>query len=256
MKSMDGKVALITGGADGIGRATARRLSAMGCKIVIADVDEQRAHETLALIKKDGGEAQFIATDVSRPDEVRRMVDFAVDTFKRLDVLFNNAGIASATPFLEHDPDVDFKRVLDVNLFGAYHGVLNAARVMKKLGNGGVIINTTSGYAFMAPSNLLGYHVSKTALLALSKAAALELADQNIRVLSLVPGWTDTKLVTSTIEAGLLPNIERETLRRRLLTVEEVANVVGFMASPEASAMNGVAVHADDGYATFKYHWD
>lgn len=256
MESLKGKVAVITGGADGIGRASAKLLSSKGSRIIIADVDEERAEETLKLVRESGGKIEFIKTDVTKLTDVEKMIDFAVEKFGSIDVLFNNAGIAIVKPLLEHDPEKDFKPVLDVNLYGVYNGILAGARKMKELGVKGVIINTASGYAFMAPEGMMGYHVSKTAVLALTRASALELSPHDIRVLSLVPGWANTKIVEPTKEAGNLDNVLNELMRKKLLEPEEIAQVVAFMASDESSAMNGSAIHADDGYGSFKAHWN
>jgi NAD(P)-dependent dehydrogenase (short-subunit alcohol dehydrogenase family) len=205
----------------------------------------------VAEIAEGGGNAVALETDVSRYDEVATAVDLARERCGRLDVLFNCAAIAVHRPMLEHEPE-DFERVVRVNQLGTFNGMLAAARVMRELRTPGCIISTASVFAYVASSGTIGYHASKGAIRAMTQAAALELAPLGIRVVAVAPGGVDTPLLASARAAGLDRELARRHLRRRLIAPQRVADVVLFLASPEADAINGTIVMVDDGYTAFK----
>nr|WP_273841703.1 SDR family oxidoreductase [Rubrobacter calidifluminis] len=248
---LEGKVAVITGAGSGIGRATARKFAAEGAKVVVAELDEERGEAAARDVRESGGEALFVRTDVSEFDQVEAAVERAVEEYGTLDVMFNNAGIGHYAPLLEHEPE-HYDRVVKVNQYGVYHGILAAGRKMAELENPGVIINTASVYAFLASPGVIGYHASKGAIKMMTQAAALELARYGIRVVAIAPGGVDTPIIQGYKDMGLDEELARGQMRRRILTPEQIADAVALLATDEADAINGSVVMVDDGYAEFK----
>src|SRR5690348_15607673 len=147
--SLEGRVAVITGGASGIGRAAALQFAEHGARVVIADLDVERSHETLRAVEQRGGQASFRRTDAALPEEHAALVAHTVEVFGQLDVLFNNAGVGAGGPMLEWTPE-QYQRVIDVNQSGVFFGMQAAARHMRDAGRGGVIINTGSVFGELA----------------------------------------------------------------------------------------------------------
>ena len=249
--SVEGKVAVVTGAGSGIGRAAAVKLAREGAKVVAADVNEEGGKETVALVRSAGGEASFQRTDVSKFTEVEALVNLAVEEYGGLDVMFNNAGIGVFKPLLEHEPE-DFDKVVRVNQYGVYYGILAAARKMSELGTQGVIINTASVFSFMGTPGVIGYHAAKGAVKMMTQAAALELAPYGIRVVAVAPGGVNTPIIQGYKDMGLAERMANQHMRKKLQEPEEIADVVALLASGEARAINGSVVMADDGWAEFK----
>lgn len=245
------KVAVITGGASGIGRATAHKFAKEGAKVIVADLNAQLGEDTVRSIQEQGGQAAFIQTNVTVFAEVEAAVQFAVDTFGSLDVMFNNAGIGLYKPLLDHEPE-DFDKVVKVNQYGVYYGILAAGRKMRDLGRRGTIINTASVFAFMASPGVIGYHAAKGAVKMMTQAAALELARYGIRVVAVAPGGVDTSIIQGYKDMGIADMMAKQQMRRQLQQPEQIANVVALLASDDADAINGSVVMADDGFAAFK----
>ncbi|KIL53048.1 SDR family NAD(P)-dependent oxidoreductase [Jeotgalibacillus campisalis] len=245
------KVAVITGGADGIGKAAAIKMVEQGAKVVVADVNETIGQETVNELIASGGEASFKKTDVTEYKQVEELVEHAVQTFGTLDIMFNNAGIGINKPFLHHTPE-DYHAVVNVNQHGVYYGMLAAAKKMKELGVEGVIINNASVFGFVATLGITGYQAAKGAVVMLTKHGALELAPHNIRVVGVGPAAVNTNIVKGYEKAGLLDYMKRQQLTRDLIEPYEIATVVAFLASDEARVLNGSVVMADDGFASFK----
>ena len=248
---LEGKVAVVTGAGSGIGRATAARFCEEGAKVVVAEYDETSGRQAAEELAAAGGEAVFQHTNVADLDQVERAVDLAVEEYGTLDVMFNNAGIGHYAPLLEHDPE-DYDRVVKVNQYGVYYGILAAGRKMRELGVPGVIVNTASVFSFLASPGVFGYHAAKGAVKMMTQSAALELAPFGIRVVAVAPGGVDTPIIQGYKDMGLDEVFARGQMRRKLLQPEEVADVVVLLAADEASAINGSVVMADDGYAGFK----
>jgi NAD(P)-dependent dehydrogenase (short-subunit alcohol dehydrogenase family) len=249
--SLQGKVAVITGGASGIGRASSLKLAKAGAKIVVADLNEAGGQETVAAIKATGGEATFQMTDVSDFAQVERAVNVAVQTYGNLDIMFNNAGTGHMAPLLMHEP-TDYDRVVKVNQYGVYHGILAAGRTMSARGTKGVIINTSSVLSFMASQAVIGYQAAKGAVTIMTKVAALELAPYGIRVVAIAPGGVDTPIIQGYKDMGLTDLLAQGQMRRELQTPEQIADVVYLLCLDEANAINGSVVMTEDGYVAFK----
>lgn len=247
----DGKAVVVFGGASGIGRCAAIGFAAAGASVVVADLDRDGAENSAQAICAAGGAAASIVTDVARYTDVAAAVELSVSRYDRVDVVFNCAGVFVRRPLLEHEPE-DFERALRVNLHGTFNGVLAAARAMRELRIQGCIINTASVAAYVATSGMIGYHASKGGVRSLTQAAALELAPLGIRVVGVAPGVVDTPFMDSAKAVGLDRDLARRQMRRKMLSPDRVADVVMFLASPEADAINGTVVLVDDGYVGFK----
>ena len=157
------KVAVITGGGSGIGKATALKFAHEGARVVVAEQNEDHGHRVVDEIISWGVDATFIRTDVSVFEDVQAAVALAAEKYGRLDIMFNNAGIGLYKPLLDYEP-ADYDRVVKVNQYGVLHGILAAGRKMRDLESHGVIINTASVFAFMASPGVFGYHASKGAV--------------------------------------------------------------------------------------------
>lgn len=247
----EGKAVVVFGGGGGIGRASAASFATAGASVVVADIDKASADDVARSITSTGGAATSIAADVTRYADAAAAVDCAVSRYGRIDVVFNCAGIVLRRPILEHEPD-DFEKVLRVNLLGTYNGILAGARAMHELRIRGSIINTVSVAAYVSTSGMVAYHASKGGVRSLTQAAALELAPLGIRVVAVAPGAVDTPLLNAAKAAGIDRALARRQMRRKMIAPERVADVVVFLASKEADAINGTVVLVDDGYVGFK----
>lgn len=238
-QELAGKVAIVTGGAGGIGTATAELLVAEGASVVIADVDGDRGQELAGQI---GEAAAFSRTDVSDADEVQALVDFAVERFGGLDIMFNNAGIGSALKRFLSDDLEDFSHIMGVNLFGVIAGAQRAARYMKDNG-GGSIINNASIAAINAGAGMISYRASKAAVAHVTKCMAIDLAPYGIRVNCLTPAHIRTGITTYEMGPVLryMQPLEREA------RPDDVANAVVFLASERAAQVTGVVFPIDGG---------
>ncbi len=244
------KVVVVTGGASGIGRATALAFAREGARVVVADLNETGGNETARLAGELGGEGVFVRADVTREDDCGRMVQTAVDRFGRLDVLFNNAGIPMAPTPAEAIPTELFDRVFAVNVRGVFLGCRYAIPVMRAQGRG-VIINTASTAGIRPRPGMLAYAASKGAVITLTKALALELAPYGIRVNAVAPVATDTPMLPVFFGTANPEEARRKFLESiplgRLNTPEDVAAAVLFLASDEAAMITGVCLEVDGG---------
>ncbi|MRX71937.1 SDR family oxidoreductase [Bacillus lacus] len=248
------KVMVITGGGSGIGRAAALKAVREGAKVVVADINEDTGKETVSLIENSGGEAAFYKVDVTHFQEVEALVQYAADSYGTIDVMFNNAGIGLNKPFLDHNPE-DYDKVVKVNQYGVYYGILAAGRKMKELDVKGSIINTASVFGYMASPGVFGYQAAKGAVIMMTKSAALELAPYGIRVTAVAPGGVNTPIVQGYKDLGLWDHLSSQQMTGNIIEPEQIADVVAFMASEESSVINGTVVMADDGYTSFKSHY-
>lgn len=254
---LQSKTALITGGSSGIGRATVEKFLREGAKVMIADVDLARADQVVTELEGLGftGSVAAVRTDVSRFEDVEAAVARTVEVFGSLDVIFNNAGIAGGKPLLEHDPEVDYAPMIRVDQDGVYYGILAAGRQFRKQGTGGVIISTSSIYGQQAAELSFSYSAAKAAVISFTRSAAYELAEYGIRAVAITPGRVGTPIINQ-FSDELRATFAAEQLRNTLTAPEEIADVVAFLASDEANAINGTVVSVDDGYSVFKQRLD
>jgi NAD(P)-dependent dehydrogenase (short-subunit alcohol dehydrogenase family) len=246
------KVAIVTGAARGIGRATAERLIEEGAKILICDIDEAQLMRTAAEL---GGEDRVIAqiVDVVNKRHVEQLVEKAVQHFGRLDIMVNNAGIAPVVDFLDVTEEM-LSRVLDVNLKGAFYGTQAAGRQMIKQGDGGVIINMSSINSGLANPNVAPYAISKGGMNQVTSTAAVAFAPHGIRVVGVGPGTIMTDMVAGAFmnSAGHHAILSRTPLGR-YGQASEIAAVVAFLASDDASYITGETVYVDGGRRVLNY---
>lgn len=245
---LKGRVGLITGAAQGIGAACARRFAREGMKLVLADINP-----TLGQSLADELGAQFVQCDVGDATQVRALLDSAVAAFERVDVLVNNAGVFRSASFLDVTEE-DFDAVLRVNLKGAFLVGQAAARVMARQGSGS-IVNMGSVNGMVAIPDLASYNVSKGGIHQLTRAMALALADHGIRVNAVAPGTIATELATKAVlgSDAARQRILGRTPMKRLGHPDEVADVVAWLASDAASYITGEIVVADGGRMALNY---
>ena len=238
-QELSGKVAIVTGGAGGIGRATASLLVAEGARVVIADVDVEGGEAAAGQL---GEAATFKPTDVADADQVQALVDHAVDRFGGLDIMFNNAGIGAPLTRFLHDDLADFTRIMNVDLFGVIVGTQRAARYMKDHG-GGSIVNNASIAAINAGAGMISYRSAKAAVAHATKCMAVDLAPYDIRVNCLTPAHIRTAITTYEMGPVLryMQPLEREA------QPEDVANAVVFLCSDRAAQITGVVLPIDGG---------
>lgn len=239
-----GKTVLITGAASGIGRATALAFGAAGAKVAVGDISAEGG-ATVEAIRAAGGEAQFYTVDVSDEAAVRDMVDRVVAHYGTLDIAHNNAGIEGHVVPMLQVPSDNWRRVIDVNLSSAFYCMKAEIGAMLKQG-GGVIVNTASASGLIGGYRLSAYTAAKHGLIGLTKAAAMDYAEDNIRINALCPGLIDTPFIHA------LPQAARDQLltatpMARPGTPEEMAQVVLWLSSDGASYVTGHSMSADGG---------
>jgi NAD(P)-dependent dehydrogenase (short-subunit alcohol dehydrogenase family) len=245
-------VALITGGAAGIGRATAVAFAREGARVVVADVNSREGDETVRLIRDGGGDAIFVEANVASSVDWHRVIAETIREYGRLDVLFNNAGIEGTSAPIADYTEEDFDRVISVNLKGIWLGMRAAIPQMLKQGKG-TIINTSSILGLVGFAAASAYTASKHAIIGMTKVAALEYSAQGIRVNAVCPAFIKTPMLDRGL--GQLPNAQEildqiSTLHPvgRMGEPEEVASLVLFLASDDASFISGAAYLVDGGY--------
>jgi NAD(P)-dependent dehydrogenase (short-subunit alcohol dehydrogenase family) len=244
-----GKVALVTGASSGIGRATALAFAREGAKVVVADVTVEGGEETVAQVKKAGGEAIFVKTDVSKTVEVEALVAKAVATYGRLDCAHNNAGIAGNAKTIVDDTEDNWDRILAINLKGVWLCMKYEIAHMLKQG-GGAIVNTASGAGLIGVRRGGAYVASKHGVVGLTKTAALEYAKAGIRVNCVCPGPIDTPMLQG-IGGRNQMVIERMVAAQpggRLGQPAEIAEAAVWLCSDAASFITGLPMPVDGGY--------
>jgi NAD(P)-dependent dehydrogenase (short-subunit alcohol dehydrogenase family) len=248
-KLMLGKIALVTGGGSGIGRATALALAREGAKIMIADYVPEGGDRTVKMIKEKGGDASFVHTDVSITKQVEMMVNKTVETYGRIDCAFNNAGIEDRVANTVEATEQNFDRVIAINLKGVWLCMKYEIPQMLKQG-GGAIVNTASVAGLVGIEGLSAYNASKHGVIGLTKTAALEFAQKNIRVNCVCPGGINTPMAARMIDSGDMS--ERDLIAiepvGRMGKPEEIGEGVVWLLSDAASFVTGHPLAIDGGW--------
>jgi NAD(P)-dependent dehydrogenase (short-subunit alcohol dehydrogenase family) len=253
---LSGKIAIVTGGASGIGAGTVHRFLEEGARVVIADVDRDAGESLAASL---GPETAFKQADVSEPNQVVALVDFAVATFGGLNVMFNNAGINGVRrPSLAEEDFSDFYRMMGINMLGVMVGTREAARQMRSSG-GGSIINTTSIGGIRPAPGLWSYHASKAGVIMFSQSAAIELGRDGIRVNCIAPANIETPILEGAMTAGVSPErraefmaalrefiVELQPLRRQGRP-DDIADAAVYFAADRSSYVTGTVLPVDGG---------
>lgn len=257
---LQGKVAIVTGGAQGIGRACAERLAQEGAKVLVADVNDETGAEVANAINATGGEAIFHGCDVTERLDVHNLVAAALERYERVDILVNNAGVLDDKPFLELE-EAEFDRVIRTNLKGAFLCAQAVAKqLVKQISEGGAtaspgaIVNMSSVNAWFGLPDHVAYSVSKGGIAQLTKSMAVALAPYGIRVNAVGPGSIMTPMLDEVIkDKAFRTKVLSRTPLGRFGKTEEVAAVVAWLASDQASYVTGTTVYADGGRMPLNY---
>ena len=255
---LEGKVAVITGAASGIGLATARLFAQEGARLSLGDVDEEAGQRAAEEVAADGGEVEFVPTDVSSGDDVERLIDGAVGRYGKLDIVFNNAGISMTKP-IPDTTEEDFDRIVAINFKGVFFGCKYAIPHLLKNPEGGVILNMSSNGGLVGRPGDPLYSAVKHGVMGLTKSLAVTYADRRIRTNALCPGAIGTPMIE-----GIIGSDGEEGLRRvlansptpRMASPEEVAHAALFLVSPHSSYVNGVGLAVDGGKAAGVFNSD
>jgi len=249
--SFEGKIALVTGGGSGIGRAAALAFAEAGAKVVVSGRREAEGFETIALIKKAGGQGTFIRGDVSNEADVQELVEQTVKTYGRLDAAFNNAGIEGEIGKPTHEQSVaDYRSIMDINVLGVLLAMKHEIGAMLKHGGGAIVNNASVGGLVGFPGASV-YVASKHAVLGLTKTAALEYAKQGIRVNAISPGGIETPMLnrfTGGPGTDFFKQLAGMHPIGRLGRPEEMAEGVLWLCSDKASFVTGISLTADGGF--------
>lgn len=246
---LNGQVAVVTGGASGMGQATVLRFLKEGARVVVADFNAQSGANTLALVADEGhaDQVRFIRTDVTQEPDVEAMIAHAISEFGRLDIVFNNAGVGGAVgPIWDIDVD-EWDYTFDVLTKGVFLGIKHAARAMKRQGEGGAIVNTASIAGLSGGGGPLAYSAAKAAVVNLTRAAALQLAPDRIRVNAICPGGIVTPLIDRGNPEALAPLMDKLQPWPHHGRGEDIAGAALFLASDDASFITGEALVVDGG---------
>lgn len=248
MKTLENKVAIVTGAASGIGEATARLFAAEGAKVVVNDISEDNGRKVVDDIKRNGGEAFFVRGDAAAATDHENLVVETVRKYGRLDVAVNNAGIGGASAPTGEYPLDSWQKVIDINLTGVFYGLRYQLPEMVR-GGSGSIVNVASILGQVGFENSVAYVAAKHGVVGLTRAAALEYARKNVRVNSIGPGFVYTGLVNEeTMGKEAIGVLEQKHALGRLGNSEEVAELILFLASEKASFVTGSYYPVDGGY--------
>lgn len=244
MDTLNEKIAIVTGGASGIGRETVKAFIDKGASVVIADYNEEDGKAFEKEMLDNGAEVMFRLVDVSKEEEVKNLINETVDTYGQLDIIVNNAGVSilKDTHELEYE---EYKKVIDVNQDGVYFGCRYAIPEMLKSG-GGCIVNTASILGFVGQAGALAYNASKGAVNIITKSLAAEYADRNIRVNSVNPGYVESGMVNKEALGDFYDGLVAKHPIGRLGKPEEIAHAIVFLCENEF--VTGINLLVDGGY--------
>lgn len=246
MKTLENKVAIVTGAASGIGKETALLFAKEGAKVLVSDIDTDDGQDVVKQIKNNGGEASFFKADVSKPEEQEALVEAAMEKYGALHITFNNAGIVGPVGPVADIPIEEWDKVISVNLSAVFYGMHFQIPAIIESG-GGNIVNTASIMGQVAAANQSGYNTAKHGVVGLTKSAALEYSDKKVRINAVGPGYVDTPLL------DFLDEEEKQHLVGlhpigRLGKAEEIAELVLWLASDKSSFVTGSYYPVDGGY--------
>jgi len=244
---LENKSALVTGAAQGIGKAIAVQMAKEGASVLIADIDAVLGEKTTQEINENGGKAVFLKTDVSVKEDVDSAVNTAIEAHGKLDIMVNNAGIIIRDSVLETQPD-DWSRVFSVNVNGTYHGTMAAGKHMVERGEGGHILNLASPNAVIGLYNRSCYAATKGAIISYTKCCATELGQYGIQVNAIAPGFTNTEINANFFTPQVLQSLEFRVPVNRVAEPEEIGRSAVAMVSGDFPYMTGQIIFVDGGW--------
>lgn len=248
MSNFDKKIAFVTGGGDGIGRATSVALSACGAKVIVTDINEKMGKQTVDQIKSEGNEASFFKMDVSVESEVKTITDIVIDENKKIDLAVNNAGVGGDFESIHKTDLFDWNKTLNINLNGVFLCMKYQIKYMLR-NRFGRIVNVSSMAGLKGVGGGASYSASKHGVIGLTKSAAIEYGDHNIRVNSVCPGFVDTKLIQNVPKNVIDFNMKINPMKR-IGKTEEVADSILWLLSEKSSFVNGHSISIDGGYGS------
>lgn len=246
MKALKDKVVIITGAGSGIGKAAALLYAREGAKVVISDIAEKNGNDAVSEIKKNGGEAFFVKADSSSPEDNKKLVEETIKKYDGLDIAVNNAGIGGPLGPTGEYPVDGWQKVIDINLSGVFYGMRYQIPAM--LSKGGSIVNVASILGRAGTKGSPAYVAAKHGVVGLTKAAALDYADKKIRINSVGPGYIKTPLVMDAMDDAALKALVGLHPIGRLGESEEIAEMILWLGSPQASFVTGAYFPVDGGY--------
>lgn len=249
MSLLKDKVAIVTGGGSGIGKSTALAYAREGARVVVSDINEEHGNQVVSEIKANGGKAIFVKSDASKAEDNKALVEAAVAEFGRLDIAFNNAGIAGKAGLTGQTEPADWDKVVALNLNGVFYGCRYQLEQMDKQG-GGVIVNMASIHGTVAAPMTSAYTATKHAVVGLTKNIAAEYGQKNIRCNAVGPGYIHTPLLEANLDEAAMKGIAAKATMNRLGKPEEIAELVVFLSSEKSSFTTGAYYIADGGYTT------
>jgi len=244
-KLLNDKVAIITGGANGLGKATAIKFSEHGAKVVIVDINEEAGEQVVSELKGNGGVASFVKTDISKSVEVQKMVNGVVADFGGVDILINNAGILADAQLIKMTEE-QWDKVIGINLKGVFLVGQATAKAMKEKEKGGVIVNTSSVVGLYGNFGQSNYVASKAGVIGMTKTWARELGKAGIRVNAVAPGFMKTEILDS-MPQKVIDFMVEKTLLKRIGEPEDIANAFLYLSSDMGKYVTGTTLSVDGG---------